>query len=1406
MLRVLGFSKSLLAALLVFLAFLTSFSNVEAALITMGETTAFSDGDSGNGNSLIAQNATLSEAATLQSMSFHVRTAAGNLRLGVYDATGSGGGPGALKAQTNSFAPVVGWNTMPVITPILLPAGNYWIVYFPSSNSLSFSTDFDSTGSYRDANLTFGPMPATFPAADADSGIHWSLYATLDTNTTPDTTPPSVPTNLAATPISTTQINLAWTASTDDIAVSGYNVVRDGTPIATTTSPSFSNTGLTANTTYTYAVRAFDAAGNYSALSVGVPATTPPPPPPDTTPPSTPTNLSATPVSSTQINLAWTASTDNVAVTGYNVFRDGAPIATTTSPSFSNTGLTANTSYTYAVRAFDAAGNYSALTAGVSTTTLAAPANPPPTVNITAPANGASVRGSVTLTATASDNTGVTGVQFVLDGVTNIGAQDTSSPYSRSWSTTGVSNGPHTVSARATDTQGGTATSTINIIVDNLAPPAGTISINDGASATNSRNVTLYLSATDAHSPITQMRFSNSGSSFSGTRAYTATTSWQMSSGAGTKTVYVQFKDAAGNWSPSASDIIVFETTAPTISNRTATNITGSSATITWTTNEAADSQVEYGPTTAYGSMTLLDPSLLTGHSVLVSGLNSSMLYNYRVKSRDAAGNLTTSANSTFTTLAVTDTTPPTVSVTAPSQGATVSGTLSVTASASDSSGIGGVRFFLDSLLLNTEDTIAPYSTSWNTMFTPNGVHVLEAFARDNAGNVATSSPVSVTVSNSPQFAILQPSIGAVLSGTTTVNVAYTYGGDFSVVNHAHFKLDTNPTVMDLSLDGAYSFSNVVAGSHTLLGWLVREDHTKIDGTDATTTFTTTLPDTTPPTTELTAPAASSTVSGIVTVAATASDDEAVAGVQFLLDGANLGIEDTLAPYALTWNTAPVLNGTHTLSARARDFGGNIATSSPVVVDVQNLNPNDPAMIGQWSAVMNNWPLVAVHMTLLSTGKVLMWDEHTDESGAAVWDPANPTQFQSVPYNNANLFCSGHTGLANGNTFVAGGHQANFVGLKSSVIFDQFAQSWTAKPNMFEARWYPTATELPDGRVLVISGAINCTDCYDDEAPHNGISKVPEVYDPVVNNWTQLSGATLNVPMYPHTFVLPNGKAFIGSTETEPVVSRTLDIQTQTWEVVDPVKYDGGSAVMYEPGKIMKSGMGWSADYDDKPATSTTYVIDMNQQNAVWRKTQSMNFPRTQHNLVLLPDGTTLAIGGGRDSNSSNVANAVYEAELWSPSTETWSVMAAMAKPRMYHGTALLMPDGRVLVAGYGRFGSASLDQENGEFYSPPYLFKGPRPTITSAPDTLTYNSSFTITTSDSANISRVSLVKLGSVTHAFNSEQRFIDVPFTQVAGGLELQAPLNGAVATPGYYMLFIMDGNGVPSVAKMVHFPSP
>jgi len=243
---------------------------------------------------------------------------------------------------------------------------------------------------------------------------------------------------------------------------------------------------------------------------------------------------------------------------------------------------------------------------------------------------------------------------------------------------------------------------------------------------------------------------------------------------------------------------------------------------------------------------------------------------------------------------------------------------------------------------------------------------------------------------------------------------------------------------------------------------------------------------------------------------------------------------------------------------------------------------------------------------------------------------------------------------------------------------------------------------------------------------------------------------------------------------------------------------------MYRLGKVIKSGTATDSGVSNLPAAATAYVLDMNQPAPAWRQIASMAFPRAYQNTTLLPDGNVLVTGGERRTDGADTSQAVYEAELWSPVTETWQTMAPSQVPRLYHSTALLLPDARVLVAGGGNDG-AMVNQLQSEIYSPPYLFKGPRPTITSAPQVVQYGSNFVVQTPDAANIASMALMRLGAVTHSFDEEQRFLNLTFQQGVGSLTVQAPASANQAPPGFYLLFIVNTSGIPSVAPFVRLAS-
>ena len=244
---------------------------------------------------------------------------------------------------------------------------------------------------------------------------------------------------------------------------------------------------------------------------------------------------------------------------------------------------------------------------------------------------------------------------------------------------------------------------------------------------------------------------------------------------------------------------------------------------------------------------------------------------------------------------------------------------------------------------------------------------------------------------------------------------------------------------------------------------------------------------------------------------------------------------------------------------------------------------------------------------------------------------------------------------------------------------------------------------------------------------------------------------------------------------------------------------------MYLPGKFLKLGTSANPDLATRQSASTAYVLDMTQPSPSWRPVPSMHFARTYASTTLLPDGTVLVTGGGTTTGATDTAHAVLAAELWSPITQNWTTLASMTAPRLYHSEALLLPDGRVLVTGGGRFDTVTepTDQYSAEFYMPPYLFKGPRPSISSAPSQLVYGQNFTVQTPDASRIANVSLVRYGSATHAINMSQRYLPLSFSVAGNSLTVTAPANANLAPAGNYMLFIVDTNGVPSIAATVHF---
>jgi Concanavalin A-like lectin/glucanases superfamily/Galactose oxidase-like, Early set domain/Bacterial Ig domain/Galactose oxidase, central domain len=284
-------------------------------------------------------------------------------------------------------------------------------------------------------------------------------------------------------------------------------------------------------------------------------------------------------------------------------------------------------------------------------------------------------------------------------------------------------------------------------------------------------------------------------------------------------------------------------------------------------------------------------------------------------------------------------------------------------------------------------------------------------------------------------------------------------------------------------------------------------------------------------------------------------------------------------------------------------------------------------------------------------------------------------------------------------------------------------------------------------------------------------------------------------------FLLPNGKLFDAGPDT---TTRTFDLNTNQWSVVGQSPIDGQSAVMYRPGKILKSGTWSDPEFPGRPVTNGAATIDMTAASPAWQSAAPMEYHRSYHTLTVLPDGKVLATGGQTETDGVDETTGILAAEMWDPDTNKWTTMAAGERPRLYHSSALLLPDGRVLLAGGGAFGNAT-NERNGEVYSPPYLFKGPRPVITSGPSTLTYGQQFTLNTPDAARIRSATMVRMGSVTHNLDMDQRFMNLTMTAGSGSVQLQSPTSPNVAPPGMYMVFLLDDKGVPSVGQIIKVQS-
>ena len=466
---------------------------------------------------------------------------------------------------------------------------------------------------------------------------------------------------------------------------------------------------------------------------------------------------------------------------------------------------------------------------------------------------------------------------------------------------------------------------------------------------------------------------------------------------------------------------------------------------------------------------------------------------------------------------------------------------------------------------------------------------------------------------------------------------------------------------------------------------------------------------------------------------------------------------------------------------------------------------------GSWGPVMPS-SVIPVSAANLTNGKILVWaaDTKTNFGGGgrtytSVFDPSNNSFTEMLVTNTAHqMFCPGIANLPDGKILVTGGGSS-----EKASIYDPVTNTFSISGDMNTPRGYHSMVTLSDGRVFTLGGSWS-----------GGLgNKNAEIWSPV-GSWTPYPGITADSTVRQGTsdpqgvyrednhawlWAAPNGKVFHagpGSTMHWLDLNGTGSVQNAGPRGDDHYAMNGNT-VMYDIGKILK--LGGSNSYSSSTASSnSSYIIDINGSTAQVTHVGNLNETRTLHSSVVLPNGEVVVIGGLATADVFSDVNARLGAEIWTPATQTWRLAAKMSVPRTYHSVALLMQDGRIFTGGGGLCGTCSANHPNAQIFTPPYLYNragalAVRPVIHAAPTSATYNSTIKIVTDET--IVNFSLVRLSSVTHSVNNEQRRIPLKFTPLKNNnYTLNIP-NANLLPPGSYFLFAMNQDGVPSVGSII-----
>src|ERR1051326_1433584 len=443
---------------------------------------------------------------------------------------------------------------------------------------------------------------------------------------------------------------------------------------------------------------------------------------------------------------------------------------------------------------------------------------------------------------------------------------------------------------------------------------------------------------------------------------------------------------------------------------------------------------------------------------------------------------------------------------------------------------------------------------------------------------------------------------------------------------------------------------------------------------------------------------------------------------------------------------------------------------------------------GEWTQPFS-LPLIAMHASLLPSGKVLLYSADHGVPGVEAYllDPVTLALQNVAPPEGWDPACSGLSFLSDGRLLVTGGQVGtNQVGPTLSYVFNPFTEQWTRIEDMAKGRWYPSNITLGDGRVVTFTG-------LDENGDFNPLI---ELWDPRgTNNWQQLGGRVIDY--YPNLHLLPSGLIF-RSGPNDTYKTDTYDISNNVWTLVAlrnvMCRYDAPSVMLPpNPERILLMG----GDDRTNAPTASAEIIDLSSPSPKWTMIAPMHFARSDFNSVILPNGKIFVVGGRTNGDWPQVFTLTPE--IFDPQSLTWTTVAPHQVPKGYHSTAILLPDGRVWSGG-GDY------QPWGEIYSPPYFFKGNRPVIQSAPSVIQYGQSFKLTFTSSTASNRVALIRNSCATHSVNMDQRYaLLADLTNGSGTFTVSAPATGNLAPPGYYMLFVVDQNGIPSVSASLHLTS-